>query len=282
MKKLLALLLVGFLGLQSISFAATPAEQKADQLKAIVKMILDQSKNREKDTAMIKTLFAGCEKTCSDPVVKEAVKIINSTFDEDFGAKEEKKTELLTYTLLEVVDGDTIRVKNSEGKEQSVRMIGLDAPESTTMRYGYAECFGKESANHLKTLVGSATQIQIETDPTQTATDKYGRLLGYVVVNGINLNQKMIEDGYWFEYTYNLPYKYQSEFKSAQKTASEKKFGLWSDSACKGERSKIESEKEEKKPEQVVEKSYHRGPKGGCYYLTDKGEKEYVDKSFCK
>ncbi len=280
MKKLLALLLVGFLGFQSISFAATPAEQKADQLKVIVKMILDQSKNREKDTTMIKTLFAGCETTCKDPVVKEAVKILNSTFDQDFGTKEEQKADLLNYTLLEVIDGDTIRVKNPEGKEQSVRMIGLDAPESTTMRYGYAECFGKEAANHLKLLLKDTKEVQIEVDPTQTATDKYGRLLGYVVANGANLNQKMIEDGYGFEYTYNLPYKYQSEFKSAQKIASEKKFGLWADSACKGERKAIE-EKEEKKPEQV-EKVYHRGPKGGCYYLTDKGEREYVDKAFCK
>nr|DAJ43361.1 MAG TPA: nuclease-like protein [Caudoviricetes sp.] len=159
-------------------------------------------------------------------------------------------------------------------------MIGLDAPESTTMRYGYAECFGKEAANHLKLLLKDTKEVQIESDLTQTATDKYGRLLGYVVVNGANLNQKMIEDGYGFEYTYNLPYKYQSEFKSAQKIASEKKFGLWADSACKGERKAIE-EKEEKKPEQA-EKVYHRGPKGGCYYFTDKGEKEYVDKDFCK
>nr|DAW73485.1 MAG TPA: nuclease-like protein [Caudoviricetes sp.] len=32
-------------------------------------------------------------------------------------------------------------------------MIGLDAPESTTTRYGYAECFGKEAANHLTHLL---------------------------------------------------------------------------------------------------------------------------------
>lgn len=270
---------MGVFSLGTLSFAQMPAEQKAEELKVIVKMILDQSKNREKDTKMIKTLFAGCETTCMDAVVKEAVKILNSTFDQDFGTKEEKKA--LTYTLLEVVDGDTIRVKNSEGKEQSVRMIGLDAPESTTMRYGYAECFGKESANHLKLLLKDTKEVQIESDLTQTATDKYGRLLGYVVLNGVNLNQKMIEDGYGFEYTYNLPYKYQSEFKSAQKIASEKKFGLWADSACKGERKAIE-EKEEKKPEQVAEKIYHLWPKGGCYYFTDKGEKEYVDKAFCK
>ena len=277
MKKLLALFLVGFLGLQSISFAATPAEQKAEQLKVIVKMILDQSKNREKDTTIIKTLFAGCEKTCKDPVVKEAVKILSSTFDQDFWAKEDKKADLLNYTLLEVVDGDTIRVKNSEGKEQSVRMIGLDAPESTTMRFGHMECFGKEASSHLAQLLSWVSQIELEVDTTQTSTDKYWRLLGYVVVNGVNLNQKMIEDGYGFEYTYNLPYKYQSEFKSAQKIASEKKFGLWSDSACKGERKAIEE-----KPEQVAEKIYHLWPKGGCYYFTDKGEKEYVDKAFCK
>nr|DAW73486.1 MAG TPA: nuclease-like protein [Caudoviricetes sp.] len=67
----------------------------------------------------------------------------------------------------------------------------------------------------------------------------------------------MIEDGYGFEYTYNLPYKYQSEFKSAQKTASEKKFGLWADSACKGERKAIEDQKTDKKSEVNQDKKYH-------------------------
>jgi micrococcal nuclease len=50
--------------------------------------------------------------------------------------------------------------------------------------------------------------------------------LAYVIVNGNNINKQMIEDGYGWEYTYNLPYKYQSEFKEAQKTAELKNNGL--------------------------------------------------------
>lgn len=280
MKKLFALLLVGIFSLGTLSFAQTPVEQKADELRAVVKLILNQSKDKQKDTQFVKALFAWCEQTCSDPTIKEAAKLINTTFDKDFWiTTTEVKNQ--TYKLIEVVDWDTVRIEKN-GQVVSVRMIGLDAPESTTTRYGYAECFGKEAANHLAHLLNWVSQVELEVDPTQTTTDKYGRLLGYIVANGQNLNQKMIEDGYGFEYTYNLPYKYQSEFKTAQKIASEKKFGLWADSACKGERSRIESGKEEKKPEQVAEKVYHRGPKGGCYYFTDKGEKEYVDKAFCK
>ena len=280
MKKLFALLLVGIFSLWTLSFAQTPVEQKADELRAVVKLILNQSNDKQKDTQFVKALFAWCEQTCSDPTIKEAAKLINTTFDKDFWiTTTEAKNQ--TYKLIEVVDWDTVKIEK-DGQVVSVRMIGLDAPESTTMRYGHMECFWKEASNHLAQLLSGVSQIELEVDSTQTTTDKYWRLLGYVVVNWINLNKKMIEDGYGFEYTYNLPYKYQSEFKSAQKIASEKKFGLWADSACKGERSKIENGKEEKKAEQVAEKVYHRGPKGGCYYLTDNGEKEYVDKIFCK
>ena len=280
MKRFLTLLLVGIFSFGMLSFAQTPVEQKADELRAVVKLILNQSKDKQKDTQFVKALFAWCEQTCSDPTIKEAAKLINTTFDKDFWltATEVGKQ---TYKLVEVVDWDTVRIEK-DGQVVSVRMIGLDAPESTTMRYGHMECFGKEASNHLAQLLSWSSQIDLEADPTQTTTDKYGRLLGYVVVNWTNLNKKMIEDGYGFEYTYNLPYKYQSEFKSAQKTASEKKFWLWADSACKGERIAIDGQKSDKKPEANQEKKYHLWPKGGCYYLNDNGEKEYVDKAFCK
>lgn len=49
----------------------------------------------------------------------------------------------------------------------------------------------------------------------------------------------MIVDGYAWEYTYNLPYKYQTEFKAAQKLARVASFGLWNDEACSGERKAI-------------------------------------------
>ena len=45
----------------------------------------------------------------------------------------------------------------------------------------------------------------------------------------------MISEGYGHEYTYNLPYKYQAEFKTAEKEARENKKGLWADSVCASE-----------------------------------------------
>lgn len=290
MKKLFALLLVGIFSLGALSFAQTPVEQKADELRAVVKLILNQSKDKQKDTQFVKALFAWCEQTCSDPTIKEAAKLINTTFDKDFWlTATEAKNQ--TYKLIEVVDWDTVRIEK-DGQVVSVRMIGLDAPESTTTRYGHMECFWKEASNHLAQLLSGVSQIELEVDPTQTATDKYWRLLGYVIANGVNMNQKMIEDGYGFEYTYNLPYKYQSEFKAAQKIASEKKFGLWADVACKGERKAIEEEskKETEKPwssedniskeEYFSYKTYYTWPKWGCYYWSG-NDKVYVDRSYC-
>lgn len=288
MKKILWVVL-GLLFAVQLSFAGSLAENRANNLKSAIKTTLQKSQNPIEDAKKLKNFFLDCQKTCTDPITKDVAKLISDYFDQDFWKKQEKKTELLFFSLLDIVDGDTIKVK-SDNKEYSVRMIWLDAPESSTFRYGYAECFGREASDHLKALLSWVTQIQLETDQTQTSTDKYGRLLGYVIVTWVNLNQKMIEDGYGFEYTYNLPYKYQSEFKSAQKTASEKRLWLWADSACKGERKALESQKSipvkqivaPQKQSTSSQKIYHTWKKGWCYYYNSHWKKEYVSHSFCK
>ena len=146
--------------------------------------------------------------------------------------------KLDTYTLLKVIDWDTLKVKNNN-EEINIRMIGLDAPEKSTTRYWYTECFWNEATNHLNEILSWITTIQVEQDPTQWETDKYWRLLWYVFFSWNNINQKMIEDGYWFEYTYNLPYKYQKEFKKAEKSARLNKLWLWDKNTCNWERREI-------------------------------------------
>ena len=146
--------------------------------------------------------------------------------------------KLDTYTLLKVIDWDTLKVKNNN-EEINIRMIGLDAPEKSTTRYWYTECFWNEATNHLNEILSWITTIQVEQDPTQWETDKYWRLLWYVFLSWNNINQKMIEDGYWFEYTYNLPYKYQKEFKKAEKNARLNKLWLWDKNTCNWERREI-------------------------------------------
>lgn len=132
--------------------------------------------------------------------------------------------------VTKVVDGDTIRVV-IDGKEESVRLIGIDSPETVDPRKS-VQCFGKEASAKAKELVEGKNVI-LESDSTQDDIDKYDRLLRYVYLeDGTFVNQKMIEEGYAFEYTYDVPYKYQTEFKEAQKQAESNKLGLWADSAC--------------------------------------------------
>jgi len=137
------------------------------------------------------------------------------------------------YSVKEVVDGDTIKI-SMNGKVETLRLIGMDTPETVDPRKP-VQCFGKEASNKAKELL-SGKRVRIEMDPTQGERDKYNRLLAYVYRDdGLFYNKSMIEQGYAHEYTYNAPYKYQAEFKTAQKTAQIAQLGLWSPATCNGD-----------------------------------------------
>jgi len=140
------------------------------------------------------------------------------------------------YPVVKVVDGDTI-VVDINGKNETVRLIGLDTPETVDPRKP-VQCFGEEASKKAKEIL-TGKRVRLEMDASQGKLDKYGRLLAYIFLeDGTFFNQFMISEGYGHEYTYNpstgadtypigLPYKYQKEFKEAEKTAREEKKGLW-------------------------------------------------------
>ncbi|MFC1509843.1 thermonuclease family protein, partial [Candidatus Omnitrophota bacterium] len=134
------------------------------------------------------------------------------------------------YPVTRVIDGDTLEV-SINGQTEKVRLIGIDTPESVHPSKP-VECFGMEASNKAKeTLEGQ--QVRLESDQSQGDRDKYQRLLRYVFLeNGTNFNKMMIEQGYAHEYTYNSPYKYQTEFIKAEKQARTNKAGFWADGAC--------------------------------------------------
>ena len=135
-----------------------------------------------------------------------------------------------SYPVVRVVDGDTI-VALIHGAEEKVRLIGLNTPETVDPRK-LVECFGKEASDEARKIL-SGTSVRLETDPSQAVRDKYGRLLAYIFLpDGTNFDKMMIENGYGYEYTYDTPYKYQTEFRSAEKSAKENKRGLWADNVC--------------------------------------------------
>lgn len=134
------------------------------------------------------------------------------------------------YTVTKVVDGDTLAI-SINGKSETIRLIGIDTPETVDPRTT-VQCFGKEASDKAKELL-TGKKVRIEKDPTQGERDKYDRLLAYVWrEDGLFFNKYMVEQGYAHEYTYNTPYKYQSEFKAAQATAQAQKRGLWAPGVC--------------------------------------------------
>lgn len=134
--------------------------------------------------------------------------------------------------VVKVVDGDTLHVNTRfEGENTSnlykVRLIGINTPETVDPRKE-VECFGIESSDKAKELLEGRI-VRIELDNSQGKFDRYGRLLAYVYVDNILINETLIKGGYAYEYTYDTPYKYQDDFKKAEMFARENKIGLWAD-----------------------------------------------------
>lgn len=138
-------------------------------------------------------------------------------------------SESQLYSIVRVVDGDTIDI-SLDNKTQRVRLIGLDTPEIVDSG-SPVECFGLEASNKAKELM-NGKKVKLEADPSQDNLDKYNRLLRYVFVGDLNVSKEMIRLGYAQEYTYNKPYKYQSEFKQAEVEAKAAKRGMWAEGAC--------------------------------------------------
>jgi micrococcal nuclease len=98
------------------------------------------------------------------------------------------QTELLentTAVVVEVIDGDTIRLDNGE----VVRLLGIDTPERGEEGY-YA------AAERLRELVEDKEVVLIRGNSSNR--DRYGRLLRYVFVNNLNesINELMLKEGY--------------------------------------------------------------------------------------
>lgn len=134
------------------------------------------------------------------------------------------------YLVLKVIDGDTISV-DMDGISETIRIIGINTPETVDPRKE-VECFGKEASDKAKALL-EGKYVSLTADDTQENRDKYNRLLRYVyLADGSDYGKYMIENGYAYEYTYQIPYKHQTEYREAEDGAEAGKRGLWASDAC--------------------------------------------------
>ncbi len=114
-----------------------------------------------------------------------------------------------------VLDGDTFIMQLSDSSRISVRLRGIDAPEAKQQ-------YGRESKKFLQKLIeGKNAKLDVR------YKDIYGRTVGYVWLNGENVNLLMIKEGLAWVYREFLDRPYVIEFYEAEKKAREQRKGLW-------------------------------------------------------
>jgi micrococcal nuclease len=112
--------------------------------------------------------------------------------------------EYFVKEVKNVVDGDTIDVIIDLGFDilfaSRVRLAGIDTPESRTTDKA-EKALGVEAKEYLKKQLKDAKSVVIRTEKMDSS-EKYGRILGWVYVNGESesVNNKMINDGYAWGY----------------------------------------------------------------------------------
>jgi endonuclease YncB( thermonuclease family) len=126
----------------------------------------------------------------------------------------------VTGRVVSVTDGDTIKVLDANDVQYKIRLTGIDAPERK-------QPFGNASRKHLASLV-AGKQVKVESDKS----DRYGRVLGKVWVDGTDANLEQLKAGYAWWYRYyakQQPLKDRKAYEKAELNARKERLGLWAD-----------------------------------------------------
>ena len=113
-----------------------------------------------------------------------------------------------------IIDGDTIHI----GKNK-IRLYGIDAPEinqTCTINKIIWEC-GLESSQALGSII-----LEEEVRCEIVDIDRYKRFVAKCIVNNINLNQYMVQNGWAIAYRY-----YSNDFINDEEIAEKNKAGIW-------------------------------------------------------
>ena len=133
-------------------------------------------------------------------------------------------------TLVRVTDGDTITVR-LDGRNEKVRLIGIDTPE-TKKPDTPVQCFGPEASAFTESLLPEGTALYLERDVEPR--DRFGRLLAYVYLaaDGTFVNLEIVRQGYARLLTIPPNVAHVDEFVEAARAAERDDIGLWA--GCTG------------------------------------------------
>lgn len=220
MKKILTTIILFFVLLNT-----TFAYQSTNKDKIILNTVYEKvnqisEKNPEKLEILYETLSTILESLDTDNQTKYLINQLYSYVWELIWYSQDEK-----YEVLKIIDWDTIKILY-DWEETNIRMIWIDAPESSKTRFWYIEEYWSEATEKITEIIWD-NKVSVELDESQWKYDKYNRLLAYVIVDWENVNLEMIEAWFAKEYTYNSDYKYKIAFENAEEKAKEENLGMW-------------------------------------------------------
>ncbi len=130
------------------------------------------------------------------------------------------QAETITGRVVGIADGDTVTVLDASRTQYKIRLAGIDAPEK-------AQPFGQRSKEKLSSLAYDQV-VSIEWDKK----DRYGRIVGKILVNGRDINIEQIRSGmaWWYEkYRKEQSASDQRMYAQAEQEARAQRVGLWRD-----------------------------------------------------
>ncbi len=146
------------------------------------------------------------------------------------GCVEEQSTstggskDLIEVELLNVIDGDTIKVKYN-GKTETIRYLLIDTPEVRHQTLGN-QPLGDEASSRNKQLLEDAT-VSLEFDVGERYDD-YGRLLAYVYADGHSVQQILLQEGLArVAYVFVPNTRHLDSFEEAEVIARQAKLNIW-------------------------------------------------------
>ena len=136
--------------------------------------------------------------------------------------------------FVRVIDGDTFIAeiqKNGRWREETIRMIGIDSPETNNSYGNHPVCYGKEATRYADSILNTSPRIWIESDKDDE--DDFGRLLRYVWYenpasgNVSFLNEELVYEGYALAKDYRPNLTRQETLDQAEEDAISNANGMW-------------------------------------------------------
>ncbi len=147
--------------------------------------------------------------------------------EEQTKASDLEKYHGKTFTVVNVIDGDTFDIDIPDGRYECtrIRLLGIDTPETGGQQSGVMY-FGPEAAEFMKKLaLGKFVTIYL--DAPNATRGKYGRLLAYVKLpDGRFLNEVLLTEGYAYADS-RFSHSFYNKYRQLQSRARSSKIGLW-------------------------------------------------------